>query len=115
MDYAHYISPHCPPNAFTVKRLDYGKHITPIEIFGLAKNVEKRFRLHSAFLAQVTALHPATIYLNQDANIPKLSLCFDDICYLTARGCERFVENIVTQITAVDFGGSAERRRRFSE
>ena len=64
MDYAYYILPHCPPNALTAKRLDYGKYITPIEIFGLAENVEKGFRLHNAFLAQVAAAHPATIYLN---------------------------------------------------
>lgn len=115
MDYAYYIPPHYSPNAFTAKRLDYGKHITPIEVFGLPENVEKGLQLHNAVLAQVAAAHPAVIYLNQNANIPKSGLYFDDICHLTARGCKRFVENIVAQITVVDFGSSAERRRRLSE
>jgi hypothetical protein len=96
--FAHYIAPGYTHDRFTARQLDYGKHSVPIELWGLPSHVGAALAAHNAVLERVARTSGGAVLVDQNQLIPKSGAYFNDLCHLTHRGSDRFVENLLQTI-----------------
>lgn len=102
MSFAYYIAPGYSEDAFRRLALDYSRHGFPIELWGRPEHVAAALDAQNAGVERLAASLPYTLFVDQNRLIPKTGDNFNDVCHLTGKGCEAFVENILeTVIRAV--------------
>lgn len=97
MTFAYHVAADYNETAFAAARLDYGRHVSPIEFWGTPENVSRCLDAHNAMTRRLAAEHGITL-IDQQALLPKGATYFDDICHLAPAGCERFVDNILSRL-----------------
>jgi lysophospholipase L1-like esterase len=93
--FAWYLAPGYSLPAFLAKKLDYGRHESPVELWGLPANVVKGIGVHNQVIDSLARRHPQVYYADIRAGIPGGRKYFDDICHLTPAGSRRWVEILV--------------------
>ena len=84
--------------AFVQKQLGYGDGAgAPVCMWGTPENVKRALEIHNEATRRVAARHPEAMLLDQEKLMTKEGSYFVDPCHLTAKGRERFVENVVAK------------------
>lgn len=84
------------PARFKARQLDYAGHICPMEIWGTAAHVIAGVAAHNTRINALCAQAPATVQcIPLNAQMPKGAAWFNDVCHLTDKGCEAYVEIVV--------------------
>ena len=94
MSFAFYVPGDYSFEKFEKKSLDYCLFDSPIEIWGTPENVIAGITVHNEIIREVAAGSDQVRFVDQNGLIPKNGLYFNDICHLTEKGCERFVDNL---------------------
>jgi len=92
---------HIPPNysqeQFNDHKLDYDKHLLPVEAWGFAENVKKTMSVHNKVIQGVAKAQGVTC-IDFATLIPKSKATFDDPCHLTNQGSRIFARSIVSEL-----------------
>lgn len=108
MTFALHVPDDYSEEAFAAKRLDYARHLTPLERWGLPENVEAGVRAHNAVVRSLAG--EAAFFVDQARLMPRGAANFEDACHLTPEGSRRFVELLLAPVLAEK--GRAERAPR---
>lgn len=91
---AFYVPQDYSLSRFREKTLDYGRHITPIEMWGDPVCVIKGIKVHNQVVRDLST-RPGVIFVDQEKLIPKKGIYFEDVCHLTEKGAQNFVDHIL--------------------
>ncbi|MCF8062168.1 MAG: hypothetical protein K9M82_06605 [Deltaproteobacteria bacterium] len=92
------------PENYTLERfqegaLDYCLHSCAVEIWGEREHVVKGLQAHNRVIRNLEERFSEGVRLvDQEERMPRGRDYFNDVCHLTQRGCDVFVENIVRGI-----------------
>jgi hypothetical protein len=95
MTFAYHVPAGYSLERFAALALDYTTHASPIEIWGLPRNVVAGLVSHNLILERLADEYPETIFVDQHRLLPKRRLHFNDICHLTTVGSQSFVQNLI--------------------
>lgn len=111
MKFANDFEPQYDRTKFKNLELDYCLHISPTEIWGPSDQVRNAVAVHNEVIVDMAQSHPEVIFVDQDAALGKTAVNFNDVCHLTAHGCEIFVDTLVDELLrrgiVVSKGGQA--------
>lgn len=94
LTFANYVPQNYSLEHFQQKRLDYGLHKTPIEIWGERANVVATVALHNEAVKEIATVHKEVYFIDLNLLIPKSGRFFDDPCHLTLEGSAIFADNV---------------------
>lgn len=94
MTYAYHLDPKYTEEAFDAEELDYGSHLSKVELWGAAENVKRTLDAHNAVTRRIAAENPGVTLIDEQALMPTGAKYFNDICHLTDAGCAVFVQHI---------------------
>ena len=100
LTFAYYVPADYSLDRFNKKVLDYGQHLSPIEIWGTPQNVVKGIEAHNQ-VVRTLAQNFCTCFVDMEKLIPKEGKYFEDICHLTHAGSEKFVENVLPLVEKI--------------
>jgi hypothetical protein len=95
MTFAIYVPPDYSQAAFEQKRLDYGLHTSPIEIWGRPEHVVATVGRQDEVVRRLAAGHAGTLFVDQARLMVGSGRYFNDPCHLTVLGSSMFVENLL--------------------
>jgi hypothetical protein len=95
MTFAVYAPQNYSFEAFKEKRLDYGLHLVPLELWGRREHVLATVARHNEVIRKLAAKHPEVLFVDQATLMAGHPRYFNDPCHLTASGALAFVNNIV--------------------
>ena len=95
MTFCSYVPKDYSLERFENRELDYCLNECPIEIWGTPKNIVTGLTVHNKIIKSFAENSAGVVFVDQEALMPKNGLYFNDICHLTHKGCERFVDNIM--------------------
>lgn len=93
MTFAIFVPENYTRDAFLEKRLGYGLHFSPIELWGLPENVIPAVAAHNAVVRELAARH-GTMFVDQAALMDDIHY-FNDVCHFTTVGSVRFADNML--------------------
>jgi hypothetical protein len=95
MTFASYVPADYSLERFNEKRLDYGLHLKPLEIFGRPEHVLATVAVHNAIVRELATQHKQLLFVDQASLMAGSPLYFNDPYHFTVLGSIKFVENIV--------------------
>ncbi len=95
MTFATYIPEDYTLEAFKEKRLDYGSHRTPIEVWGVREHVLETVAVHNEIVRSVAAPREGVLFVDQASLMAGFPRYFNDPCHFTAVGSSKFVEYLL--------------------
>ena len=95
MTFATYVPEDYSLEAFKAKRLDYGLHLTPLEIWGTREHVLETVAVHNEIVRSLAAQHAGVLFVDQAKLMAGVPRYFDDPCHFTAVGSSKFVEYLL--------------------
>ncbi|MBW2207593.1 MAG: SGNH/GDSL hydrolase family protein [Deltaproteobacteria bacterium] len=98
MSFCYYVPPDYSLEGFTKRKIDYTLFGAPTEIWGISKNVVRGIDVHNDIIRAFAGYSDKIAYVDQKASFPRRGEYFNDICHLTQKGCERFVEGIFPRV-----------------
>jgi hypothetical protein len=102
MTFATYVPEDYSLEAFKEKRLDYGSHWTPIEIWGAREHVLKTVAVHNEIVRSLAAQHEGVLFVDQARLMAGNPLYFNDPCHFTVVGSLKFVEYLLRGLKEYD-------------
>ena len=102
LTYAYYIPKDYSNNKFISKTLDYSfknAHSFPLSIWGDKTSLSLGLALHNTILKEQHETDPTLLFVDQYNKIPKKKKYFNDVCHLTEKGGELFVNNLLDIIS----------------
>jgi hypothetical protein len=81
--------------AFDAKRLDYGLHLSPIELWGRREDVLATVARHNEIVRGLASRHDGVLFVDQASLMGGSARYFNDPCHLTVEGSARFAEHLV--------------------
>ena len=102
MTFCFYVPKDYSPERFENGTLDYNLHDSPIEIWGIPKNIIAGITAQNEIIKDFAGRSDIVTFIDQNSLLPKNGLYFNDICHLTQKGCEKFVDNIMNRILDPD-------------
>jgi hypothetical protein len=98
--FASYLAPGYSFRRFLDKKLDYGLHESPVELWGLPVNVVQGIRVHNQVIDSLAQSYRQVYLADIQAGIPRSGRYFNDICHLTPAGSQRWVEIVLGALPA---------------
>ncbi len=95
MTFATYVPEDYSLEAFKEKRLDYGLHRAPIEIWGTPNHVLAAVAAHNQVVHSLAAQHEGVLFVDQARLMAGSPRYFNDPCHFTVAGSSKFVENLL--------------------
>lgn len=95
MTFATYVPEDYSLEAFKAKRLDYGLHLTPLEIWGAREHVLETVAVHNEIVRNLAAQHEGVLFVDQASLMAGSPRYFNDPCHFTAVGSSKFVEYLL--------------------
>jgi hypothetical protein len=83
---------------FEAKSLDYGRHMSPLEVWGEPQNVITGLLTHNKVIRDTAWDSPPetqVMLVDMNSLIPKDGEHFNDVCHLTYVGAEKFADNLL--------------------
>ena len=99
MSFAYYLPNDYNEEAFGRLALDYTAHSFPAELWGKPDCVAAGIDAHNAVIAKLAGQYGQVGFVDQEALMPDTGLYFNDLCHLTHEGSERFVTNMLDEVT----------------
>jgi hypothetical protein len=81
--------------AFEKKRLDYGLHVIPIELWGAPEHVLKAVAVQNEVVLSLAAQHEGVLFVDQATLMAGFPRYFNDVCHFTVAGSSKFVEYLL--------------------
>ncbi|MGE3806242.1 MAG: SGNH/GDSL hydrolase family protein [Gemmataceae bacterium] len=97
MTFAYFIPDNYSEPAFAAKQLDYDNHAMGLDTWGTVDTVPAAIDAHNAIIRRL-AQRPGVLFVDQRALLPDGKQTYHDPCHLSAGGCTRYIENIMTQL-----------------
>jgi hypothetical protein len=98
MTFAIYVPPDYSQAAFEQKRLDYGLHTSPVEIWGRPEHVVATVGRQNDVVRRLAAGYAGTLFVDQARLMVGSGRYFNDLCHLTVVGSSIFVENLLREL-----------------
>lgn len=95
MTFATWVPADYSYEAFRAKRLDYQRHLSPIELWGRREHVLAAVEAHNAVVRRLADEHDAVVFVDQANRMPDGARYYEDACHFTASGSQRFAEHLV--------------------
>ncbi|MHC4473366.1 MAG: hypothetical protein ACYTDY_13905 [Planctomycetota bacterium] len=95
MTFSTYVPGDYSLEAFKAKRLDYGLHICPIEIWGRPEHVMASVDAHNEVVRSLASQHDGVVFVDQANLMTGSARYFNDSCHFTLDGSSKFVEYLV--------------------
>ena len=95
MTFATYVPEDYSLEAFEAKRLDYGLHLTPLEVWGTREHVLETVAVHNEIVRSLAAKHEGVLFVDQASLMAGSPRYFNDPCHFTAVGSSKFVEYLL--------------------
>jgi hypothetical protein len=96
------VAAHIPENysaeAFQAKRLDYGLHLSPLELWGRRDDVLATLARHNEIVRTLAARDHGVLFVDQARLMDGSPRYFNDPCHLTVEGSVRFAENLLPEV-----------------
>lgn len=90
---------HLPENyseeAFVAKTLDYDRHIHRLLTWGTPEGVSAGMHAHNAVIRDLAGENPDLLFADMEKLMPGGQRHYDDVCHLTPKGCEVFVDLLI--------------------
>jgi hypothetical protein len=113
MSLSYYIPNGYTEAKFKKRALDYARHLYPVELLGKPTCVAAGIDAHNAVIRDIAKRYDNVLFVDQERLMPHEGVYFNDMCHLTTRGCQRFVDNMLSTITRLmkpgDTGQSSDR------
>lgn len=97
---------HIPDNytrlKFQRRQLDYRRHRSAIELWGMPESVRLALLRHNEIIRQFTMQNPSTTLIDLQATMPRGKINFDDICHLTRKGSNTFAKRIAEKLSTLE-------------
>lgn len=108
MSFAYYLPANYSRDRFEEGTLDYGHSPIklPAEEWGIPANLAKAMDIHNRAIAKIANTNKNSVYIDQNALLPKSGRIFSDPCHLTEAGCIEFARNVARALPADRFGRS---------
>ncbi len=99
MSFAHHLPENYTRKDFEAERLDYaaGQYGMVVESWGNPSGVRDGIEVHNEVIRDV-ASSSSTLFVDQHAELLTDPASFSDVCHLSDRGLDRFVENLMPVI-----------------
>lgn len=94
MTFAMYVPDNYSLALFQAKSLDYGLHLTPIEVWGDRYNVESAVSAQNEAVRELAATRKGVYFIDMARIIPQAGMYFDDACHLTREGAYIFADEL---------------------
>jgi hypothetical protein len=95
MTFASYVPADYSLERFKEKRLNYGLHLSPLEIWGLPQHVLATVAIHNEIVRELATQDKQILFVDQASLMTGSPLYFNDPVHFTVLGSIEFVENIV--------------------
>ncbi|HEX6437966.1 MAG TPA: hypothetical protein VF182_12590 [Candidatus Binatia bacterium] len=95
MTFASYVPADYSLERFKEKRLNYGLHLSALEIWGLPQHVLATVAVHNEIVRWLATQHKQILFVDQASLMTGSALYFNDPYHFTVLGSIKFVENIV--------------------
>jgi len=95
MTFATYVPEDYSLEAFKAKRLDYGLHLAPLELWGTREHVLETVAVHNEIVRSLAAQHAGVLFVDQANLMAGNPRYFNDPCHFTAVGSSKFVEYLL--------------------
>ena len=95
MTFATYVPEDYSLEAFKEKRLDYGQHYHPIEMWGAREHVLKTVAVHNEIVRSLAAQHEGVLFVDQASLMAGVPRYFNDPCHFTVVGSSKFIEYLL--------------------
>jgi hypothetical protein len=95
MTFATYTPKDYSLEAFKAKRLDYGLHLAPLELWGTREHVLKTVAINNEIVRSLAAQHAGVLFVDQANLMAGNPRYFNDPCHFTAVGSSKFVEYLL--------------------
>jgi hypothetical protein len=95
MTFATYVPKDYSVESFQAKRLDYGLHLTPLEVWGAREHVIKTVAVHNEIVRSLAARHEGVLFVDQASLMAGSPRYFNDACRFTTVGSLKFVEYLL--------------------
>ena len=95
MTFTTYVPKNYSLEAFKEKSLDYGLHLTPIDVWGDREHVLHTVAVHNEIVRSLAAQHEEVLFLDQASLMAGVSSYFNDPCHFTVVGSSKFVEHLL--------------------
>jgi hypothetical protein len=95
MTFATYVPADYSPEAFAARRLDYGLHLSPLEIWGRREDVLAALTLQNDVVRRLAAEREAVVFVDQARLMAGSARTFNDACHLTVLGSAEFVDHLM--------------------
>jgi len=95
MTFATYIPKDYSLEGFKAKRLDYGLHLAPLELWGTREHVLKTVAINNEIVRSLAAQHAGVLFVDQANLMAGNPRYFNDPCHFTAVGSSKFVEYLL--------------------
>lgn len=96
--FAWYVAPGYSEERFLARELDYGRHTSPIELWGDPRWVAAGIEAHNRITREIAAAHANAQLVDLEAAMPRSGAYFDDICHLTERGGSVFTATVMPAV-----------------
>ncbi len=96
--FAWYVAPGYSEERFLAGELDYGRHTSPVELWGDPRWVTAGIETHNRITREIAAASPNAQLVDLEASMPRSGEYFDDVCHLTARGSAAFSAAVMPAI-----------------
>lgn len=87
---------------FERREAGYALHWVPVEAWGMPEHVAAGLDAHNAAIRELAAQHPEARLIDQEALVPRARSYWNDVCHLSTRGMQAFVENILSHLQRWD-------------
>lgn len=96
--FASYVAPGYSEERFLAGELDYGRHTSPVELWGDPRWVAAGIEVHNRITREIALASPNARLVDLAAAMPRSGTFFDDVCHLTERGSAAFVEAVMPAV-----------------
>src|SRR5262249_40698651 len=95
MTFATWVPADYSPEAFAARRLDYGLHLSPLEIWGRREDVLAAVALQNDVVRRLAATREGVVFVDQARLMAGGARTFNDACHLTVLGSAEFVDHLM--------------------
>jgi hypothetical protein len=95
MTFATYVPANYSRDAFKENRLDYVRHVVPIESWGRPEYVLATVGVHNEVVRSLAAQRAGVLFVDQARLMAGSARYFNDVCHFTGFGSAKFVENLL--------------------
>ncbi|HEX5042739.1 MAG TPA: hypothetical protein VFV75_07520 [Candidatus Polarisedimenticolaceae bacterium] len=101
LTFATYVPRNYARLAFKAGRLDYGRHLVPLEMWGAPDHVQEAVAAHNAVVRDLAAHTPGVRFVDVEERLAGQARFFNDPCHLTVEGSMAFADALLPTVLDV--------------